>query len=177
MPHRLGAGTAVALLGLVFWALHSVQAGSARHSYAGLANPPQYVQLTAGHRYWISVHGGVQREAELGVSPGALQCTSSGQGQAPRALDITAERADTKAVNQIASFTPSFSGYVQVQCSGIGLVYVDDAADASFDWSAGWLVLACVCLAVGLPLTLSGLRGVRREPVGGGNHRAAVSRN
>jgi hypothetical protein len=171
LPRRLGIGALVSLLGLVFWALHSVQAGSARHSFAGLANPPQYVRLIAGHRYWISIHGGVQREAELGVSPGALECTAAGQGQAPVALTITAERADTKAINQIASFTPTFSGYVQVQCGGIGLVYVDDAADASFDWSGAWLVLACVCLLIGLPAVLSGLRAVRGEPATA-NHRA-----
>lgn len=164
VPRRLAVGVLLVLVGLVFWALYALLSGGERHSYAALANPPKYVRLVAGHQYWISVHGGVRREAELGVSPGALQCTAAGQGQAAVALSVTAERSDTKAIDQIASFTPEFSGYVQVQCQGIGLVYVDDAADAPRDWAGTWLLFASLSLAVGLPLTLSGIRGVRRAP-------------
>jgi hypothetical protein len=160
VPRTLAAGAVLVLLGLLLWALHAVQSSRERHSYTAGGNPPTYVRLVAGHRYWISIPDGVRREAQFGVSPGALECTAARPGQAPGALDVTAEQNGTKAINQIASFTSGLTGTVQVQCAGLGAVYVDDA-EGSFDWAGLWLVLASIALAVGLPLTLSGLRSVR----------------
>jgi hypothetical protein len=160
------AGTLLILAGLGCWALYVKDSGGGEHhSYNRAGRPPAYVELVAGKVYHLAVHGGVAREAELGVSPGALQCTAARPGQAATALEVTADKADTKATNQIGSFVSALSGRVHVECTGIGTVYVDDAADAAFDRSGVWLVLASVTLAVGLPLALSGLRAPIRTLV------------
>jgi hypothetical protein len=160
----------VVIVGLLCWALYVRGANSEHHSYAHGGNPPTYVQLEAGSTYGIAIHGGVKREAELGLAPGTLQCTAARRGEAPGPLEVTAESADTKATDRIGSFVSGISGEVRVQCSGIGPVYVDNAVDAAYDWSGIWLILASVLLAIGLPLTLSGLRqaGRRVDPAAGG---------
>jgi hypothetical protein len=156
---RVLAGPLLVIVGIVCWALYVKQSHSQAHAYSHGANPPSYVRLVAGHTYQISIHDGVRRETELGVDPAALQCTAARPGQAPGPLRLTVEDSSTtKATNQIASFVSSITGSVQVQCAGFPAVYVDDAADASYDWSGAWLVLASLALLAGLPLTLSLLR-------------------
>jgi hypothetical protein len=146
------------IAGLASWALYVNQAGSERHSYSRGANPPTYVRLVAGNSYSIAIHGGVDREVQLGVDPSTLLCTAALPNQSPGALDVVTEQQDSKATDRIATFVSAISGSVQIQCNGIGAVYVDDAADAPFDVSGVWLVLASLALLIGLPLTLSGLR-------------------
>jgi hypothetical protein len=155
----LFAGTLLVIAGLAFWALYVTQSGSERHSYTRGGSPPPTVRLVQGHTYWIAIPGGVAEEARRGIDPAALQCTAARPGQAPGALNIAPEQRDSKAIDRIASFVSGINGTVQVQCTGLGTVYVDNAADASFDWSGLWLVLASLALVVGLPLTLSALRG------------------
>jgi hypothetical protein len=151
------------LLGLVFWALYALESGSERHSYAHGGAPPTYVQLQARHTYWVAIPGGVASEAAAGLQPSALHCDATAVGQAPGALAVTAEQVGTKATDQIGSFVAASTASVHVTCDGIGTVFVDDAADASFDWAGAWLVLAVIALTVGLPLTLSGLRRPRAQ--------------
>lgn len=164
------AGAVLVLLGFLSWALYAVQSGNEAHSYAGGA-PPAYVRVTPGHTYRISIAGGLAREAQLGVQASTLQCTAAAPGQAPGALPVTAEQSTTKATDQIGSFVATFAGRVHVACDRVGPVFVDNAADAGYDWSGAWLVLASLALLIGLPLTLSALRrlpadAVEGEPVG-----------
>lgn len=161
MPRSLAAGIVLVLVGLGAWALYlSTSGGSARHSYDRGGHPPAYVKLLTGHSYEIAIHGGVNREVRLGLDPTALGCTVARTGAAARSLQLSAENTQTKALNTIATFVSPVSGVqVQVQCNGIGAVYVDDAEGSSFDWSGLWLVVTSIALVVGLPLALSGLRG------------------
>ncbi len=154
----LVTGAALVLAGFASWALYAVQSGTETHSYASGGAPPAFVQVTAGHTYRVSISGGVKREAEFGVQASTLQCTAAAPGQAPGALPVTAEPTGTKATNQIGSFVATFSGRVHIACDRVGPVYVDNAADAGYDWSGLWLVLASLALVIGIPLTLSGLR-------------------
>ena len=162
LPPRLFAGAALVLIGLVSWALYSVAAGSENHSFRPNGAPPASVRLVEGHTYWIAIPGGVARLRASGVDPAHLSCTAAPPGQAPAALKVSpvvsAGSDDTKFINRIGSFVAGRSGSVHVECQGIGVVYIDNAADSGFDWSGLWLVLAALALVVGLPLILSGLR-------------------
>jgi hypothetical protein len=162
LPRILVTGTLLVLAGLASWALYAVAARTEPHAYARGEAPPATARLVQGHTYWISIPGGVRSEARLGLDPSALQCTAAAAGRSPGALKVTPQAADTKATDQIASFVAGFSGSARIECSGIGAVYVDNAADAAFDWSGFWLVLASALLVVGLPLTLAGLRSLGR---------------
>jgi hypothetical protein len=162
------AGTLLLIAGLASWAFFVQRSNTEPHSYSRGGKPPSSVRLVAGDTYSIAIHGGVDREVQLGLSPSALQCTAALAGQAPGALELVVEQQDTKATDKIASFVSAISGVVQVQCTGIGRVYVDDAADATFDWSGVWLVLASLALAIGVPLMLSALRGPVRSSVRAG---------
>jgi hypothetical protein len=106
----------------------------------------------------------VKRLDTLGVQVSALQCTATRAGESPGALSLAPERTDTKAIDQIASFVSRITGTVHIECAGVGTVYVDGGSDG-FDWSGLWLVLASAALAIGIPLTLSGRRGLPPRPV------------
>jgi hypothetical protein len=160
-PRAALAGPLLLLVGVACWALFAAQSRSEHHAYNSGTNPPEVVRVVAGQTYAIAIHGGVAREAQLGLDPAALRCTATQPGNAPGALRLTTENGDTKANDQIASFVSRISGDVQVRCDRIGAVYVDDAAGSSFDWSGLWLVLASIALVIGLPLTLSLVRGRR----------------
>lgn len=146
------------VVGLACWALYVWQARSHPHAYNSGANPPSDVRLVAGDTYWISIHGGVARVAEFGIDPTALQCTAVRTGAGPSALRLVTETSDTKENDRIASFVSAITGPAQIRCDGIGAVFVDNAAEAPYDWSGLWLVLTSLTLAVGLPLSLSALR-------------------
>jgi hypothetical protein len=158
-PRLLAIGGAMVVAGLAMWALYVKQSRSESHAYSHDGRPPGYVRLVAGDTYSIAIHGGVAREAELGLDPAALQCTAAHPGEAPGALQLDAHDGNTKATNEIATFASDISGQVHIECAQIGAVYVDDASDAPFDWSGVWLVLTSLALVIGVPLTLSALRG------------------
>lgn len=160
MPNRLGLGVVLTVIGLGAWLLHVLQSGNEQHSYAAGHTPPQYIRVDAGHTYSIAIPDGVSAETKQGLDPGHLACTMTAAGQTAGVLQVTAEDAQTKATNQIGTFVAPLTATVHIDCSGIGPVYVDDAADAERDWSLAWLVLAAIALAIGLPLSLSGLRAM-----------------
>ena len=171
LPRMLITGPLIVIAGLVCWALYVRATNSEHHAYAHGGNPPTYVRIEPGVTYGIAISGGVKREVALGLPPGTLQCTAAAQGQAPGPLQVTPEEQgtdvkDIKATDRIGFFTADRGGLVHITCSGIGPVFIDNATDAPYDWSGVWLVLASVLLAVGLPLTLSGLRrsGRRVDP-------------
>lgn len=157
-PRALAVGALLVVLGVLCWLLYAVQAGTEQHSYAAGGPPPNYVRVVSGHTYWIAIPGGVRAESGAGLDPAKLQCTATSPGEAPGPLDVAAETGDSKAIDQIGSFVAQVSARVHVDCTGIGSVYVDNAADAGTDWSGVWLVLASILLAIGLPVTLAALR-------------------
>jgi hypothetical protein len=159
--------TVLVLGGLAAWALYVQGSRDEPHAYARGGNPPAYVQVEIGKTYRIAVRGGVPAETRAGVAPDALTCTAARPGESPGMLNLTDENADTKATNDIASFTAAFTGRLHVECSGLGPVFVDNAADSAFDWSGVWLVLASLALVIGTPLVLSLLRGAGGGPSDG----------
>jgi hypothetical protein len=158
------AGMLLTLAGLVLWVLYRVQAGSEAHSFAPGALAPRTVHITQGHTYHLAIPGGVNAELARGVDSKVLQCTISGSGHSASGLAITAEDSGTKAINQIASFFGPFTGDAHIYCTSLPPVFVDDADNAKADVSGFWLVLATICLTVGVPLLLSVLRRGPRRP-------------
>lgn len=161
---RLVAGALLVLLGLASWALYAATSSGRPQAYSHGGQPRQYVRLVAGDTYRIAIPGGVQRAQALGVVVDKLRCTAARPGQAAAVLRMSAESTDTTAINDIASFVSPLTGPVHVECAGLGTVFVANAADARFDWSGVWLVLASAALLVGLPLVLSGLRAATTRP-------------
>lgn len=158
---RLGAsiaGTVLVVGGLAAWALYVQRSGNEPHAFARGGRPPAYVQVHAGKTYRIAVRGGIATETQLGIAPDSLSCTAARPGKAPGALKLTTENADTKAIDDIASFVSAVNGRLHVTCAGLGPVFVANADDAAFDWSGVWLVLASLALVAGTPLVLSLLR-------------------
>jgi hypothetical protein len=150
-------GVALVILGLGAWALSRLIAGNESHSYAR-GEPPYSVQVTARQHYAIAVRGGVRTELQAGLEPTALTCSASSPRLGSISLAVQAEKADTKAINQIGTFVAPISAALHVDCAGLGTVFVDDAADASTDWAGVAVLLATVLLGLGAPLGLSAVR-------------------
>lgn len=163
MSRRLSAaavgaiGVALVILGLGAWALSRLIAGNEAHSYAR-GDAPYSVQVQGRHQYAIAVRGGVRTELRAGLEPTALTCSASSPRIGSVSLAVQAEKADTKAINQIGTFVAPVTGALHVDCAGLGTVFVDDAADASTDWAGVAVLLAAVLLGVGAPLALSAAR-------------------
>ncbi|MBO0841429.1 MAG: hypothetical protein J2O49_11485, partial [Sciscionella sp.] len=153
-------GVALVVLGAGLWLVSRLVAGTEPHVYAA-GPPPESVQLVHGHTYTLAIRGGVLAAQNLGVAPSTLRCSVSSPQIGVRPLTVRPEASDTKAVNQIATFTAPVSGRVHVSCAGLTDVFVDDAADAPADHAGLALVLATIALTVGTPLALSGLRSFR----------------
>lgn len=150
-------GVALVVLGAGLWLVFRLVAGTEPHAYAD-GPPPEFVQLTDGHTYTLAIRGGVIAAQNLGVSPSTLRCNASSPQIGVRPLKVSAEASDTKAVNQIGTFTAPVTGRVRVSCAGLGTVFVDDASNASADHAGLALLLATIALTVGVPLTLSAVR-------------------
>lgn len=170
------AAMLLTIAGLALWALYRVQAGSEAHSFSPGALAPNTVHVTQAHIYHLSIPGGVQAENALGIDSSVLRCTIAPAGGAATGLAIAAEGDGSKATNQIASFFAPFTGRAHLACAGLPPVFVDDADDAKPDLSGLWLVLATICLTIGIPLLLSVLRGGPRRRSAAAGWRAASGR-
>lgn len=151
-------GVVLVVVGLALLALYRLTIGNEPHSYADGSSAPTRVQLRAAQNYSIGIAGGVGEMKRLGIDPAVLACTIGYPSTSNKPLKIAADAADTKATNQIATFTAPLSGRAHVECSGLPPVFVDNAEDAGFDTADLFLVLACLALAVGAPLLMSALR-------------------
>lgn len=159
---RTAAGVVLLVIGAGLWLAYRLLAGTEPHSYAqGVA--PASVRLTAGQTYSLAIRGGMPAAQRLGIPPTALRCAASGPGIGVRPLTLRPEAADTKAINQIATFVAPVTGRVHVSCAGLTGVFVDDAADAPPDHAGLALLLATIALTLGVPLALSALRSSRRS--------------
>jgi hypothetical protein len=159
-------------LGFVLWGLYHVAQTREQHSFTSGKAPPTTVQLHAGTKYRLGIPGGVAAALKVGIPPASLQCTVQYTGGAESRLTLATEQSDTKATDQIASFTASTTGPAHVACAALSDVYVDNVTG---DPSGFLLVLATAALVVGVPLALSGLRGrtVAAEPAASARTEAA----
>lgn len=158
------AAVVLIVLGLVCWALYRFAATGERHSFTPGSISPAYVHLTAGETYSLGVRGGVDELKRQRIDLTTLSCSFAPRGGSAEQLAITAERPETKATNQVATFVAPVTGRAHVECAGVTDVFVDDADDTSADLSGLWLVLASIALAIGLPLLFSVMRTASGRP-------------
>lgn len=153
--------------GLVLGALFRIVSGAEHHAYSMGSPSPEPAHVTAEREYQLAIPGGVQAALGLGVAqvPGtdggptrlALECNYSRVGGSSQALAVVAASVDTKATNEVGTFTAPATGVLRIDCAGLGAMYVDDA-DGAAD-PAGWLLLgAIIALTLGAGLGLSALR-------------------
>lgn len=155
------AGVVLIVLGLALWALYWFGVGDERHSFAQGASAPATVAVQVGKTYSIGIHGGVDSARARKVDLANLGCEITPVGNGTSRLAVEAERSDTKALDQVATFVSPVSGRVHVDCPGLPAVFVDNAVDAGTDWSGMCLLLASAALTVGLPLLVSAMRRPR----------------
>lgn len=148
-------GVALLFTSVLLFGIAGVLAGSERHSYIGGALPPNQVTVREGATYQISVHGGVKALIKRNINPTGLQCEWSSQDSANQLLDITPENAESKATNLVATFSSPISGPIHVDCIDWGPVFVDDADNASTDYSGLFLLLGMIAFGVGLIILMS----------------------
>lgn len=173
---RLVAPLALIAIGVVCWAFARSSTFTSAHSYSAAGTPSATVHLTRGHTYSLAVPGGITALHRLGVNAATATCTATGSNGFPGRLTLHAEAADTKAVNEFASFVAATTGQVTVACTSPAgakdavACYVDNADDAAADRSGYLLLIAVAALVLGLPLLLSALRvgGRERVPTGTG---------
>lgn len=152
---------------VLLFGLAGVLTGTERHSYDGGAVAPDNVTVTQGHTYQISIPGGVETMSERNVNPAGLQCQWSSPTAGSQSLDITPEKAESKATNTIATFVSPVSGSIHVDCTSWGTVFVDDAENASPDFAGLFLVLGMFVFVLGLVLLVSPKMSRRPAPSGG----------
>lgn len=150
--------TLLVLLGVLLLGLYRVSSVTEKHSYASGATAPASVHVTAGKSYALSVHGGINGLQHRGVSIVSPNCTWSLAGSAAAALPVAMEKADTKATNQVGTFVAPATGDVHVECAGWGVVFVDDADNASGDLAGVFLLGGVVALTLGVILALAAAR-------------------
>ncbi len=133
------------ILGIGFGAVARLAASAEQTSYFGRSSAPQFAQVTEGRTYLLSVHGGVNALTDQGLNAASLACSYlTPSNNTLQSLKLTAEAADTKATNAVASFLAPLTGAIRVQCpSYAGAVYLDGADNAPFDL-AGLYLLLCI---------------------------------
>lgn len=161
---RLVVALALTVVGLLLWIGSQLVATGGEHSWDRDATAPSTYEFVAGETYGISIHGGVDALQRRGVVLSTLSCTFTPVGGGARQLALTLESDGTRALNQLASFIAPAGGRAAVQCVGAGAVFVDDAADAGFDYPGLMLLLGIGLLVVGVPLLLSAVRLRRLSP-------------
>jgi MFS family permease len=148
-------GVVLMFASVLLFGLAVVLAGTERHAYDGGALPPNEVSVKQGSTYQLSVPGGVKALIKRNISPTGVQCQWSSQGSGSQLLDLSPENGDSKATNMIATFVSPISGPIHVDCIGWGTVFIDDADNASFDYSGLFLILGMIAFGVGLLLLAS----------------------
>lgn len=152
---RLGIGVLLMLVAALVFAGSRYVAGHQHHAYDPGAAPPASFQLTAGKVYQLSSSTPTKDLIDRGTLS-TLACSWSADGQLDNQLPVTSTLNDERNRFQFALFAAPVSGAVQLSCSDIPAVFVDDADNASPDWSALLLVLATFLGLVGAILAVSG---------------------
>jgi len=152
------AATILIILGIGLAALALLAHGSERLSYGG-SQPSQYVHLTAGRTYTLAVPGGIKAMNDKGIEQASIPCAMTfADGRPSQNLELTAESADSRAINVFARFTSAVTAQVHIECADLGTVFVDDADDAPHDLAFLYLTLCAIALTVGAGLLMSLLR-------------------
>jgi hypothetical protein len=154
------AAAVLIILGVAFGAVARLSAGSEQTSYFDDSTPPQYMTVSQGTSYLLSVHGGQPALVAAGMTASSLSCQYVLDGQTTLSpLSLTAEAEDSKAVNAVARFDAPVDGRIRVECAAYpGHVYIDDADDAPTDLVGLYLLLCILALTTGIGLGIASVR-------------------
>lgn len=152
---RLGLGVLLVLLAGVVFACSRFVAAHQHHAYDRGSSPRASYAVTAGKVYQLSSATPTKKLINNGTLA-TLACTWSADGQVDNQLPVTSTLNDERNRYQFALFAAPITGSVQVHCTDIPTVFVDDADDASPDWGGALLMLATVIGLIGGILAVSG---------------------
>jgi len=157
---QLLTGVVLLIVALLLFAASRVVATGQRHAYDPGASPPAGYRLTAGTTYQLSASRSVAELKQAGLlSDLACFSTSVTGEQSPLALSSIAD--DDRNLHQFATFIAPVTGRLQLSCTGIDAVFVDDADDAGPDRSALLVLLAAGVGLLGVVVGCSGGYGRR----------------
>jgi len=152
-PRQGGALAVVWLfLALFFGALYRFADATEHHAYNANSTPPGVVTLTQGKKYQLSTKDGQPGLAARGEQIATANCLWQTGTTTQQPLGITGLGADSGAIHVVATFIAPASGPVQILCSGLGPVFIDDADDSTPDLALAFVVLASGLAAVGVSL-------------------------
>jgi hypothetical protein len=140
--------------GVLFGVFYRVADSSEHHSYNSGALSRFPVHLTLGRQYELSTPGGVEALKKRGISPAAVACTWTSDGSPEATLGIVS-LADGRTTHAFATITGPRTGPVTIVCDGVPALFVDDADDVQGDAAGLFVVLATICLTLGVALLLS----------------------
>jgi hypothetical protein len=155
---RGGLAVVLVALAALFAVLYSIDNSRESHSYNRGATPPTTVHITSGRQYEISMPGGPSALTARVGATAALNCNYSQLGgSSTNALETTRLGSDTRTTHAVGTFIASVTGLVHIECRSLSSTFVDDADDVSGDPAGFFLLLATICLSLGVMLGLSAL--------------------
>ncbi len=159
----LSLGVGLILVALVAFGAARLLAGAQHHAYDPGASPRATYHLTAGRTYQLSSVSGVAALKSAGLAGAAgteLQCTVSSTTGVVQQLRLDEVGDDVRSLHVFATFTSPVTGDYRIGCARpatVTDVFVDDAANAGPDYSAGLLLLSSVLGLAGVSAMLGGL--------------------
>jgi len=174
---RLSLGVTLVVLAVLLFGLSRLVSAGQRHSYDRGATPAPTYHLTRGEKYQLSVHGGIAELRKKGLLPvgSSPQCRYSSAGGPDETITLDSVKDDERDLQVFATFTSPVSGDVHVSCVGMADVFVDDADDAGFDYSALLVVLATLVGVAGVGVAASGGYGLERHALSSASASASAS--
>jgi hypothetical protein len=141
-------------LALFFGALYRFADGSERHAYNSQSTPPSAVRLTQGKHYQLSTVGGQTAMAAADEQIATANCVWQLPGGAPGPLGVTGLSPDSGATHVVGTFVAPATGSIEITCSGLGPVFIDDADNSGTDLALAFLLLSSGLATVGVVLGL-----------------------
>jgi len=152
---RLAVGVVLMLLAVLIYGLSRFLASGQTHSYDAGASPPTTVRLIAGKQYQLSSPVGVATLRKRGQLD-ALSCYWSTDGNLQNPLQVQQTSSDDRDLHIFATVIAPSSGRLQIGCTGIDRVFVDDAEGSGRDVSAAVVLLSVLVGTAGVPVAVSG---------------------
>jgi hypothetical protein len=152
---RLAVGVVLMLLAVLVYGFSRFLASGQTHSYDPGASPPSTVRLIAGKQYQLSTPVGVATLRKRGQLD-ALSCYWSTDGNLQNPLQVQQTSSDDRDLHTFATVIAPSTGRLQIGCTGIDRVFVDDAEDSGRDVGAAVVLLSVLVGTAGVPLAVSG---------------------
>lgn len=160
---RLAIGVMLMLAAAVLFAASRLVASGQLHSYDPGATPAASVQLTAGKQYQLSSPAGVSALQKAGLLT-SLACSWSTDGNLLNPLTITTTLTDDRDLRTFATFNAPSTGRLQIACTGIDKVFVDDSDSSGTDYSATLVLLTVAVGLLGVILAVTGWYQLSERP-------------